>query len=51
MLRFLHAGSGDKDPSSNSCDRIVMHIQLPGAAIAEVDLNVTRQKIVVQSPE
>ena len=50
-LCVRRAGSSDKDPSSHSCDRIVIHIKLPGAAIAEVDLNVTKQKIVVQSPE
>ncbi len=45
------AGSNDKDPSCTSCDKIVVHVKLPGAKIADVDLTVTKLRIVVQSPE
>jgi hypothetical protein len=45
------AGSSEKDPSSTSCDRVVVHVKLPGANVAQVDLSVTKQRITVQSPD
>ncbi len=47
---YCPLGSGDKDPSSTSCDKIVIHVKLPNTKIADVDLTVTKQRIVVQSP-
>lgn len=43
-------GLSDVDPSSTSCNFIVIKIMFPGNKIKDIDLDVTETKIVAQSP-
>ena len=45
----VYLGMGTTDPSSASCDTLVVKIKLPGEKMNELDLDVQRQIIVVQS--
>ena len=43
-------GLSDKDPSSVHCDSILVKVWLPGAKLAQVQLDVQKQMLFVQSP-
>lgn len=43
-------GLSDKDPSSVHCDSILVKIWLPGAKLAQIQLDIQKQMILVQSP-
>lgn len=43
-------GMGDKDPSSLSCEAMVVRIVLPGCRGSDLDLNVTAQELVLTAP-
>lgn len=44
----MFLGASEKDPSSAHCDQVVVKVHLPGEVSADLDLDVTRQRIVVQ---
>uniref|UniRef100_A0A7S1GDH3 PIH1D1/2/3 CS-like domain-containing protein n=1 Tax=Bicosoecida sp. CB-2014 TaxID=1486930 RepID=A0A7S1GDH3_9STRA len=43
-------GLSDVDPSSNSCNFIVVKIKFPGEKLRDIDLDVTQTRIKAQSP-
>lgn len=47
----VYLGMSGKTPSSVDCEAFVVKIVLPGAALADIDLDVTEERICVQSPE
>ena len=46
----VYLGLSDKTPSSLHCDRMVVRVLLPGECMADIDLDVTEQKVSLQSP-
>ena len=46
----VYLGMSDKTPSSLHCDRLVIRIALLGERLSDVDLDVTEDKVTVQSP-
>jgi len=46
----MYLGMGGKDPSSTSCEAMVVRVKLPGESVSEIDLDVKPQAIVVRSP-
>lgn len=47
----VYLGMGDVDPSSSSCDGMVVKIVLPGQQFQELDLDVKEHSVEVTSPE
>ena len=45
----MYLGASDRDPSSAHCDEIVVVIELPGEVGKDIDLDVTRQRLVLQA--
>lgn len=46
----MFLGMSDVDPSSNSCNFVVLKIKFPGDKLKDIDLDVTQTRIVAQSP-
>jgi hypothetical protein len=45
----VFGGWSDMDPSSTTCQFLLVRIQLPGAKLPEISLEVLKQEFVVQS--
>ncbi len=45
----VYLGASERDPSSAFCDEVVVVVQLPGEAGKDIDLDVTRQRFVLQA--
>jgi dynein assembly factor 6, axonemal len=46
----MYLGLGDKDPSSTSCEMMVIKVKLPGERLADIDLQLKPQAIEIRSP-
>ena len=46
----VYLGMSEKTPSSLHCDRMVVKVRLPGERLADIDLDVTEQKVTLRSP-
>ena len=46
----VYLGMGGKTPLSQDCNFMVVKVSLPGSKLKNIDLNVERQKFVVQDP-
>lgn len=46
----MYLGLSDMDPSSSSCNEIVVRVTMPGVKFTSVDLQVTETKLYVTSP-
>lgn len=46
----VYLGMSEKTPSSLHCDRMVVRVRLPGERLADIDLDVTEQKVTLRSP-
>lgn len=46
----LYLGMSGKTPSSTNCEAMVYRISLPGERVADIDLDVKTQGIVLRSP-
>ena len=47
---YVYLGMSDKTPSSLHADRMVVRVLLPGERMADIDLDVTEQKVTICSP-
>jgi len=47
----VYMNMGFKDPSSMSCDTMIIKINLPGEPMAKVDLEITPESLLLRSPK
>jgi len=47
----VYLGLDDVDPSSSSCQQLVLKINLPGNKMSDLDLDVQKQSLVLSSPD
>ena len=45
----VYFGMGDKDPSSLSCEGMVVKFELPGEQLKDIDLDVTDERITISA--
>ena len=47
----VYLGLSEKDPSSSSCDAFCVKIKMPGCKLADIQCDVKKQSIHIQSAE
>ena len=49
MTEDVYLGMSGKDPSSAFCDAMVVKVDFPNHQMKDIDLDVTKQKLVAES--
>lgn len=50
MTEDVFLGLSDKDPSTAHCDAIVVRVECPHHRLDDIEVDVTKHKLLLQSP-